>query len=165
MLKKLFMYLILIWIPCLKKKSDAEETINVSNSNLDSLLKKKKRCWCPFFFFLFLLINADALLFSGSAIFLEIPFVHPFLLVIRRLQFYYYGIIVLLKKKKNVLLLLLMLLFFFKFLICPFLSVKFYYQILLTITCMCILLGFFLKITIKHILYYKLDNVSNLLHF
>ena len=117
-----------------------EETINVSNSNLDSLLKKKKRCWCPFFFFLFLLINADALLFSGSAIFLEIPFVHPFLLVIRRLQFYYYGIIVLLKKKKKVLLLLLMLLFFFKFLICPFLSVKFYYQILLTITCMCIVL-------------------------
>ena len=33
-----------------------------------------------------------------------------------------------------------MLLFFFKFLICPFLAVKFYYQILLTITCMCIVL-------------------------
>ena len=44
------------------------------------------------------------------------------------------------KKKKKVLQLLLMLLFFFRLLICPFLSVKFYYQILLTITCMCILL-------------------------
>ena len=139
------MYLILIWIPCLKKKSDAEETINVSNSNLDSLLKKTKRCWCPFFFFLFSFFvdkcGCSSLLwlcyiFGNS--FRSPLFIgnsSPSVLLL-----WYYCSSQKKKKKKKFLLLLLMLLFFFKLLICPFLSVKFYYQILLTITCMCILL-------------------------